>query len=297
MFSFSASISINPVYNPYYFYASAGGGTYVDTGWTVYFVGDIGDDWFYGDGFSDTMWGDEGDDVLSGGGGDDDLYGGADHDILIGGDGDDDLYGGSGNDHFDGGAGFDVHYGGTGIDTVNYVASASRVLVSLKDNIGLGYGDSAGDTYYSIENVIGSDHNDLIIGTDGIGGNALYGGDGEDDLWGEGGDDLIVGGAGNDDMRGGTGRDTFEWNAYSLNGEGADRIRDFEVGEDALLFNVVDPERTEWVATETEYEGASGLMVEIYDSANQFGLAVLRYDVFLDDVTEEDFTADSLEIY
>lgn len=295
MYTFNATISINPVYNPYYFYASAGGSSYTDIGWTVYFVGDVGDDWFYGDGFSDTMWGDDGDDVLVGGGGDDDLYGGNDHDILVGGEGDDDLYGGAGNDQFDAGPGSDAHYGGSGIDTVNYSSGAQKIILSLKHN--LAFGAAAGDTFYSIENVVGTDYDDLIVGTDGIGGNALYGGGGEDDLRGEGGDDLIVGGAGNDDMRGGIGRDTFDWQAYSFNGEGADRVHDFEIGLDQLLFNVTDAERATVSATETEFEGASGLMVEIFDSANQFNLPVLRYDVFLDGITEEDFEAVDLTLY
>ena len=55
---------------------------------------------------------------------------------------------------FDGGSG--------GSDTVSYAHSASGVTVDLVNNIGSG-GDAAGDTYVSIENVIGSTGNDTFI--------------------------------------------------------------------------------------------------------------------------------------
>jgi Ca2+-binding RTX toxin-like protein len=52
--------------------------------------------------------------------------------------------------------------GGDGIDTVSYVNSASGVTVNLKDQLGSG-GDASSDSYSSIENAIGSAHNDTFI--------------------------------------------------------------------------------------------------------------------------------------
>lgn len=65
--------------------------------------------------------------------------------------------------------------GGDGIDTVSYVNSASGVTVNLKDQWGSG-GDASSDSYSSIENAIGSAHNDTFIASidknhfDGLGG-------------------------------------------------------------------------------------------------------------------------------
>ncbi|MEM9061416.1 MAG: tandem-95 repeat protein [Pseudomonadota bacterium] len=60
--------------------------------------------------------------------------------------------------------------------------------------------------------------------------NTLSGLDGNDRLGGEGGTDLLIGGLGNDVMFGGTEADVF---AFSL-GDGADVIRDFELGVDTI---------------------------------------------------------------
>jgi hypothetical protein len=59
------------------------------------------------------------------------------------------------------GAGADQMDGNHGIDTVSY-AGSSTVTVNLASG-GLG-GDAQGDTYFGIENVIGSSSDDVIIG-------------------------------------------------------------------------------------------------------------------------------------
>ena len=63
-------------------------------------------------------------------------------------------------------------YGGAGTDTVSYAASASGVTVNIGTNVNAG--GAAGDSFDSIENVIGSDHSDTITG-DG-GDNVIEGG-------------------------------------------------------------------------------------------------------------------------
>src|SRR5262249_27112706 len=57
-------------------------------------------------------------------------------------------------------------------------------------------GDAAGDTYTSIENLIGSDFNDSLVGNSSD--NVLIGGLGDDSFGGAGGVDTMIGGAGND---------------------------------------------------------------------------------------------------
>jgi len=99
----------------------------------------------------------------------------------------------------------DAFVGGTyGVDTVTYANSTSRVVVDLVSGIG-SQGYAQGDTYTSIENVVGSAYNDILIGNSGK--NTLSGGDGDDYLSGGGGDDTLYGGDGNDQLIGGAGAD------------------------------------------------------------------------------------------
>lgn len=113
---------------------------------------------------------------------------------LDGGAGDDLLNGETGNDTLIGGAGADTLNGGEGIDTASYAGSASGV------NIGFGVvgtgGDAAGDVLSSVENLIGSGHNDTLTGDGNA--NRLDGGGGNDTLIGGLGADTLVGGLGND---------------------------------------------------------------------------------------------------
>lgn len=296
MYSLSISYNFNPIYNPYYYYADANGGYYGDPGWKIFFVGSQNDDQFQGDDAADTMWGNNGDDLLQGFGGDDDLYGGNGEDTLNGGIGDDDLFGGNNNDLFIGGAGYDAHYGGAGIDTVDYSSSVQHINMSLKHNLGF-HGDSFGDSFYSIENVIGTKKADVIVGSDSLIGNTIDGGDGDDVIFGGGGDDLIVGGYGHDQMWGGDGADVFEWRIYGQNYVGADQIGDFDVEEDFLRFRVEVQEFIEVRTTETVYEGHTGLLVEVIEQYPNQNLPTIRYDVFLDNVTEQEFTTDQYELY
>ena len=85
-----------------------------------------------------------------------------------------------------------------GIDVVDYSLSANRVVVDLQINSGL-EGDAAGDTYISIENIIGSNTTNF--------GDYLYGNAGNNHLWGMNGKDILEGGAGADILDGGAGDD------------------------------------------------------------------------------------------
>ncbi|MEP3888887.1 MAG: calcium-binding protein [Hellea sp.] len=199
-------------------YASSSAGVNVNLGTGIATGGDADGDTFmnfeniYGSQFNDILTGDANANTLEGDLANDRLDGGAGDDILLGGDGADTLLGGAGADVMDGGVGF---------DSVDYRAATSRVVLNL--DTGGTLGDAAGDTYFGIERVYGSDFNDTITGTaaneffygedgndtinagDGI--DRLYGGDGNDIMRGDGGNDQLYGSAGNDQLNGGTGFD------------------------------------------------------------------------------------------
>lgn len=135
---------------------------------------------------SDTLNGTGSDDVLNGLGGNDNINGLGGNDSLFGGDGNDFLSGGLGDDFID---------GEVGIDTVDYAGEGQGVTV----NLSLGSaedGNKNTDTLSSIENAIGSQFNDTLIGS--IDANTLTGGDGGDTLEGRAGSDTLDGGAGTD---------------------------------------------------------------------------------------------------
>lgn len=124
-------------------------------------------------------------------------------DNLLGGAGSDTLLGGEGRDFLDGGTGADQLLGGSDIDHADY----SRAAAPVEANLAVGglAGVAAGDTYDSIENLIGSHHDDILVGDDGA--NEIAGRAGDDVISGGGGDDVLRGEAGADALDGGAGTD------------------------------------------------------------------------------------------
>lgn len=138
-----------------------------------------------GSAYADTLEGDASANRLDGGAGNDLLLGGAGADQLIGG------------DDSQSGAGSSL----TGGDTASYATASTGVLASLVTTYAYGQGvdqtnDAAGDTFSGVENLTGSDHNDILIGNNGA--NILNGGLGDDILEGMAGADLLIGGSGGD---------------------------------------------------------------------------------------------------
>ena len=157
-----------------------------------------------GSSHGDFIWGDGQDNTLTGLGGGDRLNGEGGSDLLVGGEGDDVLNGGShmdvlmgdeDDDMLDGGAGADIIDGGDDVDTVLYRGSGAAVFIDLAAREASG-GHANGDTLLNIENVDGSDHDDVITGNEED--NALRGRDGDDTLDGREGGDILDGGDGED---------------------------------------------------------------------------------------------------
>lgn len=212
----------------------------------LYIEGTEQADTLWGSQYSDSIYGLGGNDTLYGQDGDDLMDGGAGIDSLLGGRGNDALYGGLGNDFLVGGAGADALNGGDGSDTANYQTSTAAVSVNLAANTATG-GDAQGDTFVSVEKLVGSSYDDLLTGTaggcvleGGAGHDKLYGGAGVDGLYGGSGNDRLVGGGGIDFLTGGAGADVFELarkTGYYFQAS-PDIIADFESGIDKISFGV-----------------------------------------------------------
>ena len=155
------------------------GDDYIDGGTgNDYLIGQGGKDTLYGGEGDDTLFGDSdqvsiafhGDDYLDGGDGNDELQGGDSNDTLMGGAGDDVLFGENGNDALNGGSGDDQLIGGDGDDTLDGGAGSDGL-----------WGDAGNDT------LIGTGG---LKGADGVytGGDALYGGEGDDIYYAQAGD-------------------------------------------------------------------------------------------------------------
>lgn len=199
-------------------------------------IGTTGDDVIAGLGGSDVIYGLEGNDRLCGGDDNDLLLGRAGNDLLDGGPGlDSALFGGSanitanlgtntasgegndtladienlagssgndsltgngGNNILNGGLGNDQLNGAGGMDTALFFSAAFTIAVAADLNTG-GATGQGNDTMTSIENLVGSNGNDILTG------NAV-----SNILFGLGGNDTLVGMGGDDTLRGNNGIDT-----------------------------------------------------------------------------------------
>jgi len=187
-------------------------------------AGSVADDVLTGNVSANVISGDNGSDTINGGAGNDTLNGGNGSDRLSGDAGDDTLNGNDGDDVLEGGPGNDSLFGGAGVDTASYEHATAGVTVSLgaqdylpivsfMDGIPQDTGAAGTDTLYSIENLIGSQYNDVLKALGGpvagAWGSVLDGRTGDDLLIGGTGNDTLIGGAGHDIMHGGFGTDSY----------------------------------------------------------------------------------------
>lgn len=161
--------------------------------------GTDGDDVIIGSGRDDTIHGGDGDDVICSRRGDDLIDAGAGQDRIYPSKGDDVVDAGEGKDKIYGGHGTMTLDGGPGRDVVNYRRSKDPYVVDL------GLGTANGDLLVSVENAIGSKHDDVIIGS--ADRNVLRGSGGLDQLVGLEGNDTLLGQSGVDTADGGDGDD------------------------------------------------------------------------------------------
>jgi serralysin len=180
---------------------------------------------------SDTIRGNQGVNKLYGNNGNDKLYGYDGNDPLYGGVGTDTLDGGNGNDTLNGGAGADVLIGGTGTDTASYSGATKGVTASLTKP-SLNTNDALGDTYSSIENLVGSSYGDKLTGNTGA--------------------NRIAGGLGNDTLAGASGADVFVF----AKGYGRDTITDFANNVDDIDLRTYDFSSVSSVLSKTVQVGA-----------------------------------------
>ena len=122
-------------------------------------------------------------------------------DIIIGSTGADILTGLGGNDTLYGGKGADQLLGGSGVNTASYATATAGLFAGLED-ANANSGDALGDTYDLIQNLTGSQFNDV-----------LYGDAGNNVFMGLGGNDLMAGKAGADRFDGGVGIDSVSYDS------------------------------------------------------------------------------------
>lgn len=184
-----------------------------------------------GSGFGDALRGDAGENRILGRGGADTLLGRDGNDTLLGGAGSDTLSGGNDDDRLLGGAGADDLDGGAGTDRAEYGDATAGLVADLQDS-SANTGIAAGDTYVSIENLLGSSFGDTLRGD--AGNNGIWGKDGDDTLLGRDGNDTLVGGRGNDTLDGGNGHDSFVFDTALDAVTNVDTIVGFSVANDTI---------------------------------------------------------------
>jgi Ca2+-binding RTX toxin-like protein len=138
--------------------------------------------------------------------------------------------GGTGDDRFILGSYAEAINGGYGDDTLDF----SRLTTGIAVNLGNAAANTAtvvkGDTFTSIEILVGTAYRDTLTG-DAM-NNTLRGGGNIDVLNGGAGDDVLEGGTGKDTLTGGGGGDVFVFRAYN---ERTDVITDFDANADHIL--------------------------------------------------------------
>jgi Ca2+-binding RTX toxin-like protein len=310
------------------------------------------DNTLIGGDFDDNIWGRDGDDTLFGRGGNDRLVGGNGNDTLYGEDGDDRLHGGDGDDELFGGAGSDMLQGGDGADVMDGglgpedtssvegtddhdVASFVEIAPTLDTDTdlytvglifqkytgvdGFDYETSAGDTIVRVEEIRGTNYDDIMIGRDdgdstNDSDNDYYvGARGEDALIGNGGNDTLYGSLDDDVIYAGSAvlndqnsivssssdneSDTLVFLRYNTDGlegddpwalgDGHDVVYNFDVGNvdghDTILFLVNEEFEPliggDYTGTLITYAADSSILLEGVDFADAAGMIDIQFEM------------------
>jgi len=201
-----------------------------------------GNDVVNGRGGNDRIFSEEGNDTVSGGDGDDTIYAGDGQDLVDGGAGNDNISGGAGADTLLGGGGDDIISGGTGLD--NIVGGSGSDTVSYhyltespdhdRNDAGLLVDLSKGMALYRGEDATGNQvarHLDKLSGIENVEGSEL-----NDVLIGDAGANTLDGNVGSDILFGGLGADTFQFGRHEAGD--VDTVADFEAGIDLIALEM-----------------------------------------------------------
>lgn len=169
--------------------------------------------------------------------------------LIEGTSGNDTLLGSATNDILRGLGGADRLDGGAGIDTVSYEDSRGSLRVDLMFSH-INTNVAAGDTYESIENLIGSQGFDNLRGT--LGDNLIVGGRNVDYIFGRRGNDTLEGGIGDDVLFGGVGQDVL------IGGEHRDRAQ-YSESLTAIIADLAVPSHNTGEAAGDSYSGIEDL--------------------------------------
>jgi Ca2+-binding RTX toxin-like protein len=131
-----------------------------------------------------------------------------------------------------GGAGNDTLNGGVGTDTASYAGAGAAVTVNLALTTAQATGGAGTDRLLDIENLIGSNFNDVLTGS--AAANRIEGGNGNDRIIGAAGADTLLGGEGNDLFLVGTFADHAAGEVIDGEG-GTDELRYIGTGAGTLV--------------------------------------------------------------
>ena len=168
------------------------------------------------------------------------------------------------------------------MDYASYFASPQGVGIDLLYHTAAG-GHADGDTLVSIENLVGSPYDDVLLGDRQ--GNLLEGRAGTDTLDGREGEDMLIGGSGSDKLIGGADKDVFQFD-FRRPGEfdsppdiGDDVIMDWESGRDSLLITNRAPE----MAMEAVQAGADVVLrfKEVYGTITILNAQVSEFEFLI----------------